>query len=122
MFTTNEHYNRFALDLFASQYWMVNVATYGTILIELAYPFLIWQRRTRPYLLADALLLHVMFAILMGLFYFSFVMMMGHMSFVYPEWLTRLGASLEAQVRRHGDDLRRPLRLLLSVDGVVPVV
>jgi predicted DCC family thiol-disulfide oxidoreductase YuxK len=28
----------------------------------------------------------------MGLIYFSFVMIMGHMSFVRPEWLQRLGA------------------------------
>ena len=100
VFTTNEHYNRFALNILASQYWLVNFATYATIIIELAYVFLIWQRRTRLYLLLDALLLHVMFAILMGLFYFSFVMMMGHMSFIYPEWLTRLG---EAWKRRFGD-------------------
>jgi predicted DCC family thiol-disulfide oxidoreductase YuxK len=91
VFTTDEHYNRVILDIFASQYWLVNVATYGTILIELAFPFLIWQRSTRPYLLALALFLHSQFALLMGLFYFSFVMMMGHMSFVRPEWLTRLG-------------------------------
>ena len=50
-----------------------------------------WQRLTRPYLLAGALFLHSQFAFLMGLFYFSFVMMMGHMSFVRPEWLARLG-------------------------------
>ena len=87
----NEHYNPTLLNLFASQYWLVNVATYGTILIEIAFPFLIWQERTRPYLLAAALFLHAQFAVLMGLFYFSFVMMMGHMSFVRPEWLTRLG-------------------------------
>jgi hypothetical protein len=84
VFTTNEHFNRFALGLFASHYWLVNIATYGTVLIELAYPFLIWQPRTRPYLLASAIVLHVMFAWLMGLFYFSLVMVMGHMSFVYP--------------------------------------
>jgi predicted DCC family thiol-disulfide oxidoreductase YuxK len=100
VFTTNEHYNRFALDLFASQYWLVNVATYGTILIELAYTFLVWQPRTRPYMLFDAFILHLMFAVLMGLYYFSFVMMMGHMSFVYPEWLTRLGAAWK---RKFGD-------------------
>jgi len=125
VFTTNEHYNRFVLEFLASQYWLVNVATYGTILIELAYPFLIWQRHTRPYLLVDALLLHVMFAVLMGLFYFSFVMMMGHMSFVYPEWLARLG---HAWKRRFGDmeiiyDGRcdvcyRSLVWLLSFDGL----
>jgi predicted DCC family thiol-disulfide oxidoreductase YuxK len=91
VFTMDEYYRPVLLKLLASQYWLVNAATYLTILIELAYVFLIWQKSTRPYLLADALLLHAMFALLMGLWYFSFVMMMGHMSFVRPEWLTRLG-------------------------------
>jgi predicted DCC family thiol-disulfide oxidoreductase YuxK len=91
VFTTDEHYSGIILSVLASQYWLSNVATYGTLLIEFAFPFLIWQERTRPYLLAAALLLHAAFALLMRLFYFSFVMMMGHMSFVRPEWLTRLG-------------------------------
>jgi predicted DCC family thiol-disulfide oxidoreductase YuxK len=91
VFSTNEHYNRLALDVLASQYWLVNVATYSTLLIELAYPFLIWQRRTRPYLLAAAIFLHLQFATFMGMPYFSFVMIMGHVSFVRPEWLARLG-------------------------------
>lgn len=93
VFTTGDHYNPHVLDLLASHYWLVNVGTYGTILIEIAFPFLIWQRRTRPYLLAAAIALHLQFAVLMGLFYFSFVMVMGHMSFLRPEWLARLGAA-----------------------------
>jgi len=92
VFTTHEHYSKFILDVLASHYWIVNLATYGTILIEIAFPFLIWQRATRPYLLVAALFLHAQFAVLMGLIYFSFVMAMGHMSFVRPEWLARLGA------------------------------
>ena len=59
VFATNEMYNGLLLDLFARQYWLVNVATYLTLLIELAYPFLIWQRATRPYLLAAAVFLHL---------------------------------------------------------------
>jgi predicted DCC family thiol-disulfide oxidoreductase YuxK len=93
VFTTGDHYNRLLLDVLASHYWLVNVATYATILIEIAFPFLIWQRRTRPYFLALAIALHLQFAVLMGLFYFSFVMVMGHMSFVRTEWLARLGAA-----------------------------
>ena len=92
VFTTYEFYNPILLHLLARQYWLVNVATYATILIEVAFPFLIWQRRTRPYLLAAAIFLHLMFAVLMGLLYFSFVMITGHMSFVRPEWLHALGA------------------------------
>src|SRR5262249_2097219 len=100
VFTTPEHYSRFMLNLLASHYWISNVGTYATILIEIAFPFLIWQRRTRPYLLAGAIFLHFQFGLLMGLFYFSFVMVMGHMSFVRPEWLARLG---EAWKRKIGD-------------------
>lgn len=90
VFTTDEYRQPWLVYLLASQYWIVNVATYGTILIELGYTFLIWQRATRPYLLAGAIFLHSMFGILMGLIYFSFVMTMGHMSFVRPLWLARL--------------------------------
>jgi len=100
VFTTGDHYHPLMLDLLASHYWLVNVATYSTILIEIAFPFLIWQPLTRPYFLALAILLHLQFAVLMGLFYFSFVMVMGHMSFVRPEWLARLG---EAWKRWIGD-------------------
>ena len=100
VFSTDEFYSPVILSVLASRYWLVNVATYGTILIEIAFPFMIWQQRTRPYLLALALFLHAQFALLMGLFYFSFVMMMGHMSFVRPEWLTRLGLAWK---RRIGD-------------------
>jgi predicted DCC family thiol-disulfide oxidoreductase YuxK len=99
VFANIDYYNRVVLDLLASHYWLVNVATYLTVLIEIAFPFLIWQRRTRPYLLAAAIFLHLQFAIFMGMPYFSFVMVMGHMSFVRPEWLTRLG---EAWKRRMG--------------------
>jgi len=99
LFTTNEYYSPLLLDLLARQYWLSNVATYSTLLIELAFPFLIWQRRTRPYLLAAAIFLHLQFALFMSLYYFSFVMIMGHMSFVRPEWLARLG---EAWKRKMG--------------------
>jgi predicted DCC family thiol-disulfide oxidoreductase YuxK len=91
IFTNDELYSPFLLSVLASQYWLVNVATYLTLLIELAYPFLIWQRSTRPYLLAAAIFLHLQFLILMRMPYFSSVMIMGHMSFVRPEWLARLG-------------------------------
>ncbi len=33
IFANNDYYNRTLLDLFASHYWLVNVATYLTVLI-----------------------------------------------------------------------------------------
>jgi predicted DCC family thiol-disulfide oxidoreductase YuxK len=90
--TTFEFYNPPVVWLLARQYWLVNFATYGTVLIEIAYVFLIWPRRTRPYMLSAAVLLHVSFVVFLGLVYFSIVMIMGHMSFLQPEWLARLSA------------------------------
>jgi predicted DCC family thiol-disulfide oxidoreductase YuxK len=98
VFATNEFYSPFLLDLLSRQYWLVNAGTYMTILIEIAYPFLIWQRRSRPYLLAAALALHGAFAALMAFYYFSFIMMMGHMGFVRPEWLQRLGGWWKSRI------------------------
>jgi predicted DCC family thiol-disulfide oxidoreductase YuxK len=93
VFVSNDYYNGFLLDLFASRFWLVNLATYATVLIEIAFPFLIWQRTSRPIMLVLAILLHLQFALLMNLYYFSFVMIMGHMSFVRRDWLHRLGAA-----------------------------
>jgi predicted DCC family thiol-disulfide oxidoreductase YuxK len=123
--TTYEFYNPVLLNVVARQYWIVTFVTYATIMLEIAYPFLIWQRRTRPYLLAAAILLHVMFAVGLGLVYFSFVMILGHLSFARPEWLHALAAWWK---RRAGDieviyDGRsrhglRSAAWLLSFDGL----
>jgi predicted DCC family thiol-disulfide oxidoreductase YuxK len=100
VFSTNEFYQPALLDVFARHYWLVNIASYAPVLIEIAFPFMVWQRRTRPYLLAAAIFLHLQIAVFMRLVYFSSIMIMGHMSFVRPEWLARLG---EAWKRRMGE-------------------
>jgi predicted DCC family thiol-disulfide oxidoreductase YuxK len=92
VFTLPDYFNSFLTGLIAQHYWLSAAGTYGTILIEIAYPFLIWQRRTRPYMLAAALFLHLMFALLMSLIFFACAMTTGHISFVRPEWLHALGA------------------------------
>jgi predicted DCC family thiol-disulfide oxidoreductase YuxK len=98
VFVTNDYYDRTILNVLASHYWLVNIATYSTILIEIAFPFLVWSKQTRPLMLAAAIFLHSQFALLMGMPYFSFVMASGHMSFVRPRWLARLGAAWKRRV------------------------
>jgi predicted DCC family thiol-disulfide oxidoreductase YuxK len=92
VFALTDYYNPFLTGVIARYYWLSSLGTYGTILIEIAYPFLIWQRRTRPYMLAAAIFLHLQFALLMKLIFFALAMIMGHLTFVRPEWLHRLGA------------------------------
>ena len=91
VFVTTDYHSPLMLDLMASQFWLVNIAVYGVVLVELAHPFLVWQRATRPYLMVGAIFIHLLFFFFLALHYFSFVMIMGHMSFLKHEWLTRLG-------------------------------
>jgi predicted DCC family thiol-disulfide oxidoreductase YuxK len=125
VFTDANYHNGFLLDLLSSQYWIVNLATYGTLVIEIAYPFLIWGRKTRPFALAGAIFLHLNFAFLMRLYYFSFTMIMGHFSFVHPEWLHALGAwwkkkfgPMEMIYDGHCGFCKRSMAWFLAFDGL----
>ncbi len=95
---TNVEYTNIPLDWLAEHYWLVNVMSYFTLLVELSYPFLIWGRRTRPYYLVAALLLHLGIAVLMGLYLFSFVMAVGHLAFLRHEWLHDWGQRWSARI------------------------
>jgi predicted DCC family thiol-disulfide oxidoreductase YuxK len=125
VFSDADMYNSVMLDILAPRYWLVNLATYGTILIEIAYPFLIWQRRTRPFVLAGAIFLHLQFAFLMGLYYFSFVMINGHLSFLSRGWLSALGdwwkrkiGAMEMIYDGRCGFCRRSMASLLAFDGL----
>lgn len=84
---TNYEYGNIPIGWLADRFWIANLLSYGTIVLELGYPFLIWGRRTRPYLLCAAIALHLGIAVMMGLYAFSFVMILGHLAFLRPEWL-----------------------------------
>lgn len=92
VFLTTDYGSSIMLDLLASQFWLVNIAVYGVVLVELAYPFMIWQRASRPYLLIGAIFIHLLFFFFLSLHYFSFVMIMGHMAFLRHAWLQHWGA------------------------------
>ncbi|MCI0507732.1 MAG: DCC1-like thiol-disulfide oxidoreductase family protein [Gammaproteobacteria bacterium] len=82
----------FPMDLLADQFWIVNLMAFGTIFIEVSYPFLIWSFKTRPYFLVAALLLHISIAVMMGMYYFAAVMIFGHLAFMRRHWYAYAGA------------------------------
>ena len=49
--------------------------TWGSMVFELLFPLLVWNRRTRPWMLASAVLFHLGIAVLLGLPFFGLVMM-----------------------------------------------
>ena len=81
----------FPMGFFADNFWIINVMAYGTIMIEISYAFLIWGSNTRPYLLVAALLLHLGIAILLGMYYFSALMAVGHLAFMRRHWYVQSG-------------------------------
>lgn len=83
----NFEFNNLPVDLLAQHYWLVNLLVYATLLLELAYPFLVWGRATRPFFLAGAIALHLGIAAMMGLYFFSGVMILGHLAFLRDDWL-----------------------------------
>lgn len=76
----------FPIGVFAEHFWLINLMAYGTLLIEISYAFLIWGPATRPYLLVAALFLHIGIALLLGMYYFAAVMMVGHLVFMRRHW------------------------------------
>lgn len=82
----------FPVEFLAEHFWLVNAMAFGTIFIEIAYAFLIWGYKTRPFLLAAALFLHIGIAVSMGMYYFSAVMIFGHLAFMRRGWYAQAGA------------------------------
>lgn len=113
------------LGLFAPHYWIINLMAFGTILIEIAYPFLIWGRKSRPYLLVAALLLHLGIAVFLGIVYFSAVMAFGHLAFMRREWYASAGqwwrnriGSLEMIYDGDCGFCKRSMTFFLAFDGL----
>ena len=53
---------------------LMTAGSYFTLALEVGFPFLIWNRRVRPFLIVAALMLHCGIAIFMGLFAFQMFM------------------------------------------------
>lgn len=65
-------------------------STYATLAFEIAFPFLIWNRTLRPWLIFCAFVLHLGIALFMGLGGFGMIMLSACFSFIRPagmRWL-----------------------------------
>lgn len=69
---------------------MVALLTYGTVAFQCAFPFLMWNRRLKPYLIGTGVVLHVSIAILMGLLSFSATMIFADLALLSDRHLATL--------------------------------
>jgi len=52
--------------------------------VEVGFPFLVWNRTLRPYMVAAAIMMHTGIALTMGLRTFSMMMIVMDMAFLPP--------------------------------------
>lgn len=86
----NYEYQTMDLTWLAEWMWIVNLLTYGALIWEVSYPFLIWPRMTRPLVLAMAILVHLGIGLSMGMMTFGLIMVFANLSFVSSGWIRRI--------------------------------
>ncbi|MEU1276889.1 HTTM domain-containing protein [Streptomyces sp. NPDC005805] len=79
-------------DLLAASALMVMVLTYGTVLVQVAFPFTLFNRRVKNVLLVAMILEHAGIALLLGLPFFSLAMIAADAVFLPTVFLVWLGA------------------------------
>jgi hypothetical protein len=73
---------------------LVASLTYGTLLLELAFPLLVWSRRARPWVLACGVAFHLGIELTMAIPIFSSVMIASYAAFLTDEESERLVARI----------------------------
>jgi hypothetical protein len=74
---------------------LTNVATWGTLAIELAIGILVWNRRLRPWVLGAGVVLHLSISTTLAVGLFSVAMFVLYLAFVPPETVERLPDTLK---------------------------
>ena len=68
---------------------IIETATAATLIFEISFAFLVWNRLLRPLVLLAALILHLGIGVVMGLGAFSAAMLTGCLAFVPPDLVRR---------------------------------
>jgi len=78
-------------DLLSSSGTMVMLVTYGTVMVQVAFPFTLFNRRVKNVLLAVMMTEHAVIAVVLGLPFFSLAMIATDAVFLPTTFLHRLG-------------------------------
>ncbi|GGJ81374.1 HTTM domain-containing protein [Streptomyces camponoticapitis] len=78
-------------DILASSGLIVMVLTYGTVMVQVAFPFTLFNRRVKNVLLVAMMLEHAGIAVLLGLPFFSLAMIAADAVFLPTGFLVRIG-------------------------------
>jgi hypothetical protein len=94
------------LVLLSAPHWvtnsplLMNVATWGTLVLELALGLLVWNRRLRPWVLAVGVVMHTIIMITIAVGFFTLAMFVLYLAFIPPETVERLASNIKRLLRR----------------------
>ncbi len=78
-------------ELLSSSGTLVMLITYGTVIVQVAFPFTLFNRRVKNVLLAAMITEHAVIAVVLGLPFFSLAMIAADAVFLPTSFLRRLG-------------------------------
>lgn len=83
-------FRRFDLTWIAAFPVVLNVITHAGVMLELAYPVLVWNRVCRPLMIAAMAAMHLGIELTLGLTEFGLAMLAGNLAFFSGPWLRSL--------------------------------
>ncbi|MEV6113470.1 HTTM domain-containing protein [Streptomyces sp. NPDC052109] len=99
-------------DLMSSSGTIMMVVAYGTVMVQVAFPFTLFNRRVKNVLLVLLMIEHSVIAVVLGLPFFSLAMISADAVFLPTGFLRRLGAlvarACERSVRRADSTVPAP--------------
>ncbi|MFF7759632.1 HTTM domain-containing protein [Streptomyces griseorubiginosus] len=105
-------------DLLSANGLMVMLVTYGTVAVQVAFPFTLFNRRVKNVLLAAMITEHAVIAVVLGLPFFSLAMIAADSVFLPTPFLRRLGEGAARARRRLRTRFRK--RLVGGPDAPLP--
>ncbi|MEU0968039.1 HTTM domain-containing protein [Streptomyces sp. NPDC005917] len=100
-------------DLLSANGTLVMLVTYGTVVVQVAFPFTLFNRRVKNVLLAAMMTEHAVIAVVLGLPFFSLAMIAADSVFLPTAFLRHLGgraARARDRVFRRGAPALPPTR------------
>ena len=95
----NLEYQSMDMTWMAWHAWIVNALTHATILWEVSYCVLIWNRLARPLMLFAAVITHIGIGACLGMWTFGLIMLVGNAAFLPNDWVRQIvGAMIPARL------------------------
>ena len=93
-------------DVFSTNPLIVNVATWGTVALELSLGILVWNKRLRPWVLAAGVMMHTIIALTINVGFFSPAMMVLYLAFAPSTLVRDLPGTIRQRLDRTSRDDR----------------